>query len=248
MVFQTVIGGYRSLELVSWANGTYSQIAAMLDAHYEGRINITNFWNVGDSRTITLDAIPANDSTGAMAAQTAQLVLLNAGGKTLVTAEHGVSTCAFVIGFKNCLSGKGKFNPSYSNYINSYMRQFLNNELYIALPSDLKTITKAFINSTTNADYSNVKSLVDTEDLVSLAGATEVFGYPNDASSLAGEGSQFTYYTTPANRIKSIAGSASAWWTRSSYNSVRDALVLSNNSLTYGDPADPQGIAPILVI
>lgn len=248
MVFQTVIGGYSSIELVSWSNGSYSQIAAMLDAHYKGRINIANYWSVGDSRAITLDAISSNNVTDAMATQTAQLVLLNAGGKTLVTSQHGVSTCAYVVGFKNCLSKTGEFGSM--NYSSSSMRSFLNNELYMALPSDLQDIMKYFVNPTTEKPSSS-KAIVEVEDMVSLASANEVVGYPNNQSTLQGEGSQFSYYTTQANRVKNVDTTASGWWVRSagdSYGSVSYVYSTGTTTLYSSAPSSDFGISPIFVI
>lgn len=246
MVFQTVIGGYSSLDLVSWSNGSYEQLAAMLEAHYKGRINIANFWNVGDMRTVTLDAIPSGVPS-AMDAQTVQLVLLNAGGKTLVTPQYGTSTCAFVVGVRNCLKAEGYINTSTnSNYKTSAMRTYLNENVYQAFPSDLKLLMKDFVNNTTA--YNNGSYLVETEDIVCLAGANEVFGYPNAWGTLAGEGNQFTYYVTQANRIKRINSEANRWWTRSAMNTAQTVDTYTDGSINAQRSDSTNGIAPIFVI
>lgn len=242
MVFQTVIGGYRSLELVSWANGTPEQLAAMLDAHYAGRINIANYWSVGDTRAVALDAISANDCTPAMSAQTAQLVLMNVGGKTLVNAEHSVTTCAFVVGFKNCLIQNGRFNTSEtSKYNTSAIRTFLNNQLYAALPSNLRGIFKLHVNKT--YDYSS-SSLSETEDMLILPAEVEVTG---STSYGHGEGSQFTYYRTAANRIKDSI----AYWIRTPLSSSRCMGIRPDGTLETG-AYNPEtayiGVSPFGVI
>lgn len=225
MIFQTLIGGYSSLELVSWANGTPAQLAAMLDAHYAGRINIANYWSVGDSRTVTLGAIDANDCTDAMAAQTVQLVLMNTGGKTLVTAEHGVYTCAFVVGFKNCLSANGVYSNTSTIYTSSAARLFLNNELYFSLPSELKSLFKTFVNTT--YDKENNRN-VQTEDVFSLPAAVEVFG--NAGSYIrTDEGSQFAYYNTVANRVKTRLGSANDYHLRTSGTASAGIMYVTNS-------------------
>lgn len=246
MVFQTVIGGYSSLDLVSWSNGSYEQLAAMLEAHYKGRINIANFWNVGDMRTVTLDAIPSGVAE-AMDAQTVQLVLLNAGGKTLVNPQYGTSTCAFVVGVRNCLKLEGYINVSTtSNYKTSAMRTYLNENVYPAFPSDLKLLMKDFVNKTTV--YNNGSYLVETEDIVCLAGANEVFGYPNAWGTLAGEGSQFAYYAAQANRIKTRSGNANGWWTRSAMNTAQTVYTSTEGSAAAVRSDSSRGIAPIFVI
>ena len=242
MVFQTVIGGYRSLELVSWANGTPAQIAAMLAAHYEGRINLTNYWSVGDTRTVGLSAIEANDCTDAMAVQTAQLVLMNAGGKTLVNPINGRSTCAFVVGFKECLTKAGKYNVgSAGRYSDSTIRQFLNNQLFLSLPSDLQGIFKPFINTTYE-----MSANVNTEDLFALPALVEVL---DSAYSRASEGSRFTYYNTAANRIKRMNGSAAEYWTRSFYHFDSPHTVTTSGNYGYANSAnDNMSISPFGVI
>ena len=248
MVFQTVIGGYRSLELVSWANGTPAQLAAMLDAHYSGRINIANYWSVGDTRRVTLEAIDANDCTSAMSEQLVELVLMNVGGKTLVNAEHGVSNCAFVVGFKNCLTGFGHYNTSSTaKYTSSAVRAFLNNQLFIALPTDLQNIFKSFVNKTTEYTGSS-RSLVSTEDLLALPATMEVSGTKPSTGILDGEGSLFSYYSTTANRIKTISGAATSYWTRSALSSSLFAYVTGTGSYSNGDPVSSLGISPFGVI
>lgn len=245
MVFQTVIGGYRSLELVSWANGTPAQIAAMLDAHYEGRINLANYWSVGDTRTVGLDAIEANDCTDAMAIQTAQLVLMNAGGKTLVNPINGRNTCAFVVGFKNSLSAAGKFaNGQTIFYSNSDVRQFLNNQIYLSLPSDIQRIFKSFVNVTHEGDG----NYTQTEDLFALPASVEVFG--SGTYTYDQEGSRFTYYNTNANRIKTQGGTAADYWLRTCEAYFRTAFASSSGTLNYSGATQTtlKGISPFGVI
>lgn len=250
MVFQTVIGGYSSLDLVSWSNGSYEQIAAMLDAHYKGRINIANYWSIGDTRTITLDAIAQTNVTSAMSTQVIQLVLLNAGGKTLVQSQYGTNTCAFVVGIKNVLSSSAAINTStVSKYSTSAIRSVLNNQVYSAFPSDMKLLMKSFVNKTTIYEYSGASaSLEETEDLVCLAGANEVFGYPNSWDTLAGEGTQFTYYTTQANRIKKRDSVAETWWTRSAMNYAQNVYTATDGSIAAIRSDYSNGLAPIFVI
>lgn len=253
MVFQTVIGGYRSLELVSWANGTPSQLAAMLDAHYAGRINLANYWSVGDTRTVAIDAIAASSASSAMAAQTAQLVLMNVGGKTLVNAEHGVTTCAFIVGFKNCLTGNVVYTTATSGnsarYSASTARQFLSNQLFLALPSDMQSIFKTFVNKATEYTSYSTSSLVETEDLLALPAAVEVTG-ATPMGALSGEGSIFTYYNTAANRIKTRSGAASPYWTRTSRSQSTVNRVDTNgaNSESSVSSGAALGISPFGVI
>lgn len=48
-----------NVQTVSWADGTDEQIAAMIQAADEGEINLADYWNVGDERTVQLSAMEA---------------------------------------------------------------------------------------------------------------------------------------------------------------------------------------------
>ena len=41
------------IEIVTWSGGTDEQVAAMINAAHNGDINLTDYWSVGDVRTIT---------------------------------------------------------------------------------------------------------------------------------------------------------------------------------------------------
>lgn len=49
-----------SIKIVTWADGSWEQISAMLDAHYSGKIDIADYWSVGDERLTNLSAIGEN--------------------------------------------------------------------------------------------------------------------------------------------------------------------------------------------
>ena len=46
------------LDIVPWSTGTDEQIAAMLEAHYAGKINIWDYWSIGQERVVHLNSIP----------------------------------------------------------------------------------------------------------------------------------------------------------------------------------------------
>ena len=96
----------KGLKIVTWADGTDDEIAAMLDAHYAGIINIHDYWHVGDERVVHLSAMDAyaNLNNESHVAQDVTMVLMNEGGKTLVASINGVNECAFIVGQKEVLS------------------------------------------------------------------------------------------------------------------------------------------------
>ena len=54
MTSYTVTIGY--IKYVTWANGSNAEIKAMIDAHYAGKLDIHDYWAVGDQRLITYDS------------------------------------------------------------------------------------------------------------------------------------------------------------------------------------------------
>ena len=44
------------LHIVTWADGTWKQIKKMLDAHYNGKLNVSDYWATGDIREQTIMA------------------------------------------------------------------------------------------------------------------------------------------------------------------------------------------------
>ena len=52
------------LKIVTFADGTDEEIAAMLEAHYAGDIDIEDYWNVGDTRKIHLNGIASPNENG----------------------------------------------------------------------------------------------------------------------------------------------------------------------------------------
>ena len=48
----------------------------MLDAHYSGKINIRDYWSLGDSRTISLSSMGKSTPMQVQPAQTSELVMV----------------------------------------------------------------------------------------------------------------------------------------------------------------------------
>ena len=62
------------LDIVPWSTGTDEQIAAMLEAHYAGKINIWDYWSIGQERVVHLNSI-----SGGIAEQDTTWVLMHKG-------------------------------------------------------------------------------------------------------------------------------------------------------------------------
>lgn len=200
-------------EIVTWANGTYDQLQAMLDAHTKGIINIYDYWNVGDERVVSLSAMSSyGNLTDTHVAQDVVMVLMNEGGKELVDFE-GNGYCTFIVGQKDCLgnsstdkveAGKMNYNKDGTTYTNiggwdaCQRREWCNDVYYNALPSELKSMIKKVINKTGSGGTQN-QVLIDSEDWIAFPALTEVLAQDVSSYTLPGEGTQFEYYKTEAN-------------------------------------------------
>ena len=227
--FKLVKGG---LKIVTWADGTDDEIVAMVAAADKGDINLADYWNVGDERSVNLSAMAATGVGESHAAQTAKFVLMNAGGKDLVTAtESGRTTCSFVVGLKDCLNEAGYMNSSNTNangWDGCARRTWCNSIFRNAIPSALRGIFKQHKNKASAGSGSS--TIKTSNDYFALPAEIEVFG--TNSYSASGEGSRFKYYETASNRLKNINGGAVGWWERSPYSGYSTDFCIVNS---YGD-------------
>lgn len=213
---------YRSTEapvkIVSWADGTDEEIVAMVKAADKGLIDLKDYWNVGDVRKAMLSETEGCEWYTSHSRQETEFVLMNAGGKMLLTpTESGRTTCSFVVGLKDCLKEEDKINREDTNqggWESSDIREWCNDGFAQSIPQSLQPIFKNFVNST----YADGK-IVETTDLFALPAEVEVYG--STKYSAQGEGTQFELYKNPLNRIKCIGsgGYQASWWERSPYSS-----------------------------
>lgn len=199
-----------NFQIVSWADGTDAQIAAMLSAHEKGKINIYDYWSVGDERVVTLSAAEANYTTidGSFAEQEVTFVLLNEGGYNLTDGTE----CIFVVGQKNSLaetsihSKSAEFSTSYA-WANEEFGQWCNSEYYNSLPEGFRAIFREYVFAGfggSDYDYTKYETYFNLPSLYSIL----------STGNSAGELYQFKYYTNSSNRIKLLgnSGQAAAYW------------------------------------
>lgn len=243
------------LTSVTWANGTDAEIVAMLNAHYQGLIDIHDYWSVGDERIIHLNDIANVGSLNTQInyAQDVTMVLMNEGGKTLVSPINGHTECAFIVGQKDCLNKGG---PMYQNNINQggwdniERRYWCNDSYKNAFPSSLIIIFKQHQNITGQGS-TNQSATTTSNDYFAFPSEKEVFGTTSQANVTAeANNKQFKYYETSSNRIKNVNGSAGNWWGRSPCNSNSTSFCAVNASgqAVNIKSSNPIGLAPFGVI
>lgn len=243
--------------LVTWAGGTDEEIVKMVQLADEGKINLSDYWAVGDTRTVQLSAMSATGVGESHSAQEVDLVLMHAGGYELNEAvASGRTTCSFIVGQKDSLATAGYMNSSDTSsgsWDGSARRNWCNSVYKNALPSTLLPIFKQFKTKTAQAYNANQESV----DYFALPAAKEVFG-GSATSSGADTGQsqlnefkalfQFDYYATTSNRVKKLGktGNASYWWERSPYyrRSVGFCCVQSNGTASAYSASNTYGLAP----
>ena len=246
--------GEPPVKTVTWADGTDEEIVAMVNAADNGKINLADYWHVGDERQVTLSAMSATGVGESHVEQTVTFVLMNAGGKTLANATaSGRTECNFIVGMKNGLAEKGYMNSSNTNsggWEACARRTWCNDVFRNAIPSALRDIFKQHLNVT--ASGSSTTTATST-DYFTLPAEKEVFGSITYANSTAEASlSQFEYYKTSANRIKKTgdSGSAGRWWNRSPGSGYSGSVcrVGSDGSAGISDATKPNLLAPFGVI
>lgn len=180
------------------SKNTWAQIAKASAAGKASQL-----WSVGDTKDITVGS------------ETLTLVIMGFNHDDL--ASGGKAGITF--GLKNLMATTRRMNASNTNsggFTGSEMYSWLQNTLLPTLPTDLQAVLKN-VNKKTSAGSQS--STINTNSMkLFLFSEIEIFGATT--YSKAGEGSQYSYFATAANRIKYLAngtGSADWWWERSPY-------------------------------
>lgn len=235
----------QTLKIVSWADGTDEEIAAMVAAADAGRITLSDYWKAGDTRTVHLSAMSGSvaNANESHAAQDVQFVLTDPGHYTLVSGKP----CNFVVLQKDCLKEEGVMNSMGTNtggWERCPRRTWCNSVYYHAIPATLRPIFKQF---TTYAAGGTGVSIVGSSDYFALFSEKEIFGSTTYAnSSTESQNSQLSWFKNPSNRIKRVNGSANSWWERSPHsgNSSLFCRVSSSGSADWNFAYLGYGIAP----
>ena len=197
----------QGVDIVPWATGTDEQIVALINAHYEGEVNIYDIpgWEIGATRTINLSSI----SGIGYAKSRVEMVLMDTRSKTLATPINGHTNCLFVVGV-NGIVGENGIDPQNDamNWSECFIRDWCNGEFKSAIPSTIRPIFKQFKNS-----YFSENNIFQCDDYFTLPSEKEILG--SNQYSYNGEGEIFSWYKTTANRKKLDGNYGKSYWTRS---------------------------------
>lgn len=209
------------------ADNSWATIASVSEAGTWDAIG----WSVGDEIDITVSG------------EKLTLVIM---GFNHDDKADGSGKAGITFGLKNLMASTRAMNSSNTNsggFTGSAMYTWLTGTLLPALPSDLQAVLKS-VNKKTSAG--NQSSTINTNAMkVFLFSEVEIFG--STTYSVSGEGSQYDYFATAANRIKYLsngAGSASNWWERSpiASSSVSFCRVGSDGNAYYYAASNSRGV------
>lgn len=240
-----------SVKTVTWAGGTDEEIVAMVEAADQGLINLSDYWAVGDTRTVRLSAMSNTGVGESHSAQQVDLVLMHAGGYDLNAAvASGRTKCSFVVGLKDSLTEAGYMNSSNTNsgsWNGSARRTWCNNVFRNAIPSTLRAIFKQF--KTVTAQTYNGSTNQTSVDYFALPAVREIFDARNYCNQTEYNALfQFDYYKTASNRVKKLGktGTAGYWWERSPNcnGSTHFCTVYSDGYAYYSNASSTSGLAP----
>lgn len=264
-----LIGEPEDLKIVAFADGTDAEIEKMIEAHYAGKINISDYWAVGDKRTIHHNAMDATGVSESHRANDYAYVIIGIEHDDLVTAINGKTKAAITIQTERMLylDTTTEYNVSYNashecGYINGsstnsggwegcVRRTWCNNVYKKCLPTYIQNMMKQVKKLTSAGSRSSTIKI--SNDYAFLLSEIEIFG--SATYSYAGEGKQYQYFkNATANRYKKPRFDDSLvsghYWERSPYSGSERKFChvdVSGNS-HYNDVSNSYGIVPCLCI
>lgn len=264
-----LIGEPEDLKIVAFADGTDAEIEKMIEAHYAGKINISDYWAVGDKRTIHHNAMDATGVSESHRANDYAYVIIGIEHDDLVTAINGKTKAAITIQTERMLylDTTTEYNASYNashecGYINGsstnsggwegcVRRTWCNNVYKKCLPTYIQNMMKQVEKLTSAGSRSSTIKI--SNDYAFLLSEIEIFG--SVTYSYAGEGKQYQYFkNATANRYKKPRYSSTyvsgQYWTRSPYSSGSDSFcgVGRGGGANADSASNTGGIAPCLCI
>lgn len=264
-----LLGEPEDLKIVAFADGTDAEIEKMIEAHYAGKINIGDYWAVGDKRTIHHNAMAATGVSESHKANDYIYVIIGIEHDDLVTAINGKTKAAITIQTERMLylDTTTEYNSSYDTshecgYMNSSntnsggwgycdRHTWCNNVYKKCLPTYIQNMMKQVRKLTSEGSQSN--TIKTSNDYAFLPSEIEIFG--STTHSFAGEGKQYQYFkNATANRYKkprySSAYVSGQYWTRSPYSSGSDSFcgVGRGGSANADSASNTGGIDPCLCI
>lgn len=230
--YQTMLEGGVLPALGGDTGPTYSEVLsentwAQIAQAVADKDPILDVWQVGDTKDEVI------------AGETLTFAIM---GKNMDDLADGSGKAGLTFGMTQLMASTRPMNSSNTNsgsFAGSAMYSWLSGTIYPNLTAELKDAIKAVNKKTSSGGGS---SAIRTDPMyLWLFSEIEVFG--TTTYSVAGEGTQYPYFATSAERIKRLsngAGNASYWWERSprtndlrNFCSVTPSGAVSYNNADY---------------
>lgn len=262
-----LLGEPDGVKIVTFADGTDAEIAKMIEAHYADKINIGDYWAVGDKRIIHHNAMAATGVSESHKANDYAYVIIGIEHDDLVTTINGKTKAAITIQTERILylDTTTEYNSSYDvlhecGYMNSSntnsggwegcaRRTWCNTVYKECLPTYIQNIMKQ-VKKLTSAGSKSSEIKVSS-DYAFLPSEIEVFG--SATYSFIGEGEQYQYFkNATANRYKKPRYNNSYvsgyYWERSPRSSISGYFCYVDRSggADYNIAYNTFGVAPCL--
>ena len=227
-----------SVETVSFAEDSWDTIVSAVQA------GSTENYHVGDTKEVDMGTFGTHTIRVANTSTPAECS----------TAGFSQTACGFVLEFADIITTR-KMNSTNTNvggWPATSMRTYVNNDIYNALPSELKNgiIDTTVVSGHGSSDSANFTST----DKLYLLSTKEVWGSnPGGYDTATAETRQLDYYkaqgVTTSNyggAIKRYNGSNSYWWLRAAYSTYGNSFynVTTYGSCYYNLAHNPYGVAP----
>ena len=187
----------------SFSQASDEEITTYIHLHEHGIINLYDYWDVGDERTVHLNAMSATGVSESHAAQDITFVILN-GPNFYETIDGGNNL--FVIGIKNCLAETGDLNQTSTNvggYEDSDRREWCDEVFMNALPEEVQNWFSKFKYKA--GDGNQLDTATELENYFILPSYGEIYGSGDDYVASGEDTDQLEYYTNAsANKIKTL--------------------------------------------
>ena len=228
------------IPIVPWSTGSIDDIKAMLTSHYEGKIDITDYWEVGQERKVNISGVPEiqyDSPAGSLKEQPASEVTLVLLHKKEMELTQG-GECAFVFGFKNRLPNVDRLSTinGPADTASNFRNEWANTYLYPAFPDDIRSIFRQFVAKFYGGIMNN--NIVRQNCYFALPAEVEIVGVHEGGSIMSPylnlsnpkefpEVFQFDYYKTASN-----ANRGGECWTRSHAQNGRNDYVVTTTDIS----------------
>lgn len=222
---------------VPFSTASDADLAKMVNGYYNGDVTLDEIKAknpIGSKRKIHINAMSATGVSESHHADDYYFVIIGINHDDLTTPINGITKALFTIQTERILfkdTTTESYNFTWSNseecgYMDSSginaggwngcaRRTWCNNVFVNALPTSIQSIVKT-VNKKTSAGGNQSSSIITSEDKAFLLSEVEIFGATTH--SFAGEGTQYEYFKTTANRNKkpvNNTNSSTIWWERS---------------------------------